>query len=146
MKYIIILSIILSSCVTYHKKQIDKHTEKLLSKGVVIPKDTIEVRVSDTIIKSFTRNDTTFVKKLITNTITLEPIVEYKTRWQTKIEYKTKVKTERIKGKTIVKTQRIEAKQKKSWWLFWLLLGFSLLAIVYLIVIASRLKTYLMKT
>ena len=138
MKYLIIL-ILLSSCANYHKQRIEHHTEKLLSKGVVIPKDTIEVRVSDTIIKSFTRNDTTFVEKVITNTITLEPIVEYKTRWQTKIEERTKVKIERIKGDTEVKIVKEHRKEKRSLW--WVWFGLGIIATLGLLYLKKRLSS-----
>lgn len=129
----VLILLISTSCASWHKKRIDHHTEKLLSKGVVIPKDTIEVKVSDTIIKSFTRNDTTFVEKVITNTITLEPIIEYKTKWQTKIEERTKVKIERIKGDTEVKIVKEHRKEKRSLWWLWFGLGIiSTLGLLYL--------------
>jgi len=132
MKKLIILSLILSSCASWHQKKIEKHTNKLLSKGVVIPKDTIEVIVSDTIIKSFTRNDTTFIEKLVTNTITLEPIVEFKTRWQIRTE--TKYKTRYIKEKTKQKKQEVKivkAENRRSWWILFVGILIGVVATIF---------------
>jgi hypothetical protein len=51
-----------------------------------------------------------------------------KTRWQTKIEYKERVKTLRIEGKTKWKTAKAVVKYRTSWWLVLLafVLGFVL--------------------
>ena len=139
MKYLIILSLILTSCATYHQKKIEHHTNKLLLKGVVMPKDTIEVIVSDTIIKSFTRNDTTFIEKLVTNTITLEPVVEFKTRWQTKVElrYKTKyikekTKQKRSEDKKAVKITKVENRRNWIPWVLVLILSLAFVGQSYL--------------
>ena len=119
--------IILSGCSgLYHAKKSIRHAKKAITKGVTIPKDTITIHLTDTLVQTIHRNDTTFITKTVTNTITLEPIVEYKTRWQTKIEYKERIKY--IKEETKQekeKTKQVKTENKSSW-LRWLLIGLGL--------------------
>jgi len=130
MKYIIFLSVLiaLSSCgVKYHSNKIEKHTNKLISKGIVIPKDTVTVVKNDTLTFVEHRNDTTFITKLITKTITLEPTIQVKDRWQVRTETKYKYKTIRVQAKQTTKqtkeqTKQVKAENKTKWWI-WLLIG-----------------------
>ena len=119
-------------------KRMQKVQQKALNKGVTIPRDTITIESTDTITEIVTSNDTTYITKTVTNTITLEPIVEYKTRWQTKIEYKEKIKY--IKEETKQKkeeTKQIKAENKRpNWWVF-LIIG---LVVGYMLNIFLRLR------
>ena len=104
-------------------KRVQRVQQKALNKGITIPKDTITITNSDTITTILTLNDTTYVTKVVTKTVTLEPIVEYKTKWQTKIEYKERIKY--LKGDVIIqkeKTKQVKA-ENRTRWLMWLIIG-----------------------
>lgn len=130
-------------------KRYKRVRDKALNKGIVIPKDTIEVRTSDTIVTTFTRNDTVFTVLKVTDTITLEPIVEIKTKWQTKYETKYKYKTIKVENKAMIdslkqvvrqerqKTKQTKAKNRRSNWWLWLLIG---LVVGYLLNIFLNLR------
>ena len=133
------LTILVGCNAPYHVKKARKHTQKALEKGVVIPKDTVTITSTDTITEILTLNDTTYITKTVTKNITLEPIVEYKTRWQTKIEYKERIKY--IKEETKQekeKTKQVKAENKKSNWWKWLLLG---IVVGYLINVILAIKS-----
>ena len=139
---IILLCTALFSCgVGYHIEQSKKHAQKALKRGVTIPKDTVTVNTTDTITTILTKNDTTFITKTVTKTITLEPIVEYKTRWQTKYEYKTiKVENHAMVDslKQVLKlerqkTKQVKAENKPKWrGLIWYLI---LIAVILLLIL-----------
>jgi hypothetical protein len=123
MKNIAFLSVLIafSSCgVKYHSNKIEKHTNKLISKGIVIPKDTVTVVKNDTLTFVEHRDDTTFITKLITKTITLEPTIQIKDRWQVRTETKYKYKTIRVQAKQT--TKQVKAENRTKWWI-WLLIG-----------------------
>lgn len=133
MKNIAFLSVLiaLSSCgIKYHANKIEKHTNKLISKGITFPKDTIKVMSNDTITTIETRNDTTFVTKVITNTVTLTPTIEVKDRWRVRIETKYKYRTIKVQAKETTKqakevTKKTKAENRSKWWQ-WLLLGIAI--------------------
>ena len=135
MKYLIIL-LILASCATPNRliKQIKKKQIKLEQTGYMLPRDTVIISKTDTILSVINRNDTIIITKLITNTITLEPIVEYKTRWQTKTEVKYKYKY--LKQEVRIekeKTKQVKHENKgKTWWLLWLGLGLGVGGTLYI--------------
>ena len=122
------LLVILVGCNTPNQliKRSNRIKTKLEAKGVTIPRDTITIVKHDTIIDTYTINDTTYITKTITNTITLEPIVEYKTRWQTKIEYKERIKYIKEETKQAKETTKQVKAENKSNWLRWLLVGLGL--------------------
>ena len=139
---ILTLSTALFSCgVGYHTKQIEKHEQKLSKKGITIPKDTIRVQTTDTLTEIVHKNDTTFITKTVTNTVTLEPIVEYKTRWQVRTEYKTV----KIENRAMIdslqqvlkierqKTKQVRIENKPKWrGLIWYFIILVVLLAVYL--------------
>lgn len=122
MKYLIaILSILtLFSCSSERKAQY--HYKKALKHGLKVVQDSDTIRI--TTLDSFPviKNDTIVWEKFIT---TKDTIVNFKnvyvpkTRWQTKIEYKERVKTLRIEGKTKWKTAKAVqvVKYRINWWL-----------------------------
>ena len=130
------LLIILVGCNTPNQliKRSQRIKTKLEAKGVTIPRDTITVTKSDTVIQRYAINDSIYIIKTITDTVVLSPIVEYKTRWQTKIEYKEKIKY--IKEET--KQAKEKTKQTKhenkglTWWLLWLGLGLGIIGTLYI--------------
>lgn len=137
--------VILYSCgVQHHQRQIKKHTERLKTKGIVIPKDTVTITKSDTVVAYFMRNDTIVERITITDTVTLEPTVEVKTRWQTRIEYRTVKEENKTAIDSLKQLLRIEKQQTKQtriehrglsiWWLI-LLIG---VFILYLLITNRR--------
>ena len=127
-----IIIMALASCGTSRDiKRLNHFKGKLLSKGIVVPLDTLIVTNTDTLVQTFTVNDTTYIIKTVTETITLEPTVIVKTKWQTKIEYKERikiVKEETKQEKAKQKTKRVVVRQenkKSKWWLF-ILIGLGL--------------------
>ena len=108
------------SCSSERKAQ--WHYSKALKNGLKLIQDTDTIRI--TTIDSFPviRHDSIVWEKFIT---TKDTIVEFKniyipkTRFQTRIEYKERVKTLRIEGKTKWKTAKAVqvVKYRTNWWL-----------------------------
>lgn len=133
MKYLIaILSVLtLLSCSSERKAQY--HYKKALKHGLKAIQDSDTIRI--TTLDSFPviKHDSIIWEKFIT---TKDTIVNFKnvyipkTRFQTRIEYKERVKTLRIEGKTQWKTAKATqvVKYRTSWWLVLIafLLGFVL--------------------
>jgi hypothetical protein len=120
---IIILSLISTIFATSCSapKRAQWHYKKALKNGLKIVQDTDTIRIAT--IDSFPKiqNDTIFWEKYYT---TKDTIIKYnniyvpKTRWQTRIEYRERIKTLRIKGDIQYKT--IKAKQQVKYrWAWW---------------------------
>lgn len=136
---LILFALALVSCSS--ERQAQYHYRKALKHGLKLVKERDTIRI--TTIDSFPVivNDTIVWEKYIT---TKDTLVEYKnifvpkTKWQTKIEYRERIKTLKIKGDTQVKIVKNEAKAKvktqqvvkyrTSWWLVLIsfVLGFFL--------------------
>jgi hypothetical protein len=122
MKHLIaILSVLtLLSCSSERKAQY--HYKKALKHGLKLVQDSDTIRITS--IDSFPviKNDTIVWEKYLT---TKDTIIQFKniyvpkTRYQTRIEYKERVKTLRIEGKTKWKTAKAQqvVKYRTSWWL-----------------------------
>ena len=127
---------ILSGCNTPNQliKRSQKIKAKLEQKGIEIPRDTITVTNSDTVIQTYTINDSIYIIKTITDTVTLSPIVEYKTKWQTKTEirYKTRVIREATKQAKEKTKQTKHENKGLTWWLLWLGLGLGIGGTLYI--------------
>ena len=148
MKYLItILSVLtLLSCSSERKAQY--HYKKALKHGLKVIQDSDTIRI--TTLDSFPviKHDSIIWEKFIT---TKDTIVNFKnlyipkTRFQTRIEYKERVKTLRIEGKTKWKTAKAVqvVKYRTSWWLVLIafVLGFVLRFILNSAFI-SRLKLF----
>ena len=119
--------LLLSGCNTPNQliKRSQKIKAKLELKGIEVPRDTITVTKSDTVIQTYTINDSIYIIKTITDTVVLSPIFEYKNKWQTKIEYKERIKY--IKEETKQekeKTKQVKAENKGlQWWLLYIGIG-----------------------
>ena len=140
------LTILVGCNAPYHVKKARKHTAKALEKGVVIPHDTLTVTKTDTLIETYTKNDSIFTVIRITDTVTLEPTVEIQTRWQTRYKWK-EVKVENKATidslKQVVRIERqkkgiAKAENRKSNWWKWLILG---LVVGYLINVILAIKS-----
>lgn len=120
---IIILSLIYAIFATSCSapKRAQWHYKRALKNGLQLVQDSDTIRIST--IDSFLKvqNDTIFWEKYYT---TKDTIIKYnniyvpKTRWQTRIEYRERIKTLRIKGDIQYKT--IKAKQQVKYrWAWW---------------------------
>ena len=127
---LVVTLLVLSGCNTPNQliKRSQKLKTKLEQKGVTIPRDTITVTNSDTVIQTYTINDSIYIIKTITDTVTLSPIVEYKTRYQTKIEYKERIKYIKEETKQAKETtKQVKAENKGiTWWLLYIGLGLGI--------------------
>jgi hypothetical protein len=109
----------LLSCSSERKAQY--HYRKALKHGLKVVNDSDTIRI--TTLDSFPviKNDTIIWEKFIT---TKDTIVNFKnvyvpkTKWQTRIEYKERIKTLRIEGKTKWKTAKAVqvVKYRTNWW------------------------------
>ncbi len=109
----------LLSCSTEPKAQY--HYRKALKHGLKVVNDSDTIRI--TTLDSFPviKNDTIIWEKFITTKDTVlnfKNVYVPKTRWQTRIEYKERVKTLRIEGKTKWKTAKAiqVVKYRTNWW------------------------------
>jgi len=121
MKYLIaILSVLtLLSCSSERKAQY--HYKKALKHGLKVVNDSDTIRI--TTLDSFPviKNDTIIWEKFITtkdSVVFFKNVYVPKTKWQTKIEYKERVKTLRIQGETKWKTAKATqiVKYRTNWW------------------------------
>jgi len=123
MRYILPLLILIVSCSA--PKRAQYHYKRALANGlkVEVGSDTIRIATIDSI--PVIKNDTIVWEKFI---VYRDTVIQYrtvtlpKTRWQTRVEMRERIKIEKIKGDTIV--QKAKAEQKVTyitrWWPFWL--------------------------
>ncbi len=131
-RIIAILSVLtLLSCSSERKAQY--HYRKALKNGLKVVNDSDTIRI--TTLDSFPviKHDSIVWEKFIAyrdTVINFKNVYIPKTRWQTRIEYKERVKTLRIEGKTKWKTAKASqvVKYRTSWWLVLIafVLGFVL--------------------
>ena len=117
--YAILITFAVVSCSSERKAQY--HVKKALKHGAKLTQDTDTIRI--TTIDSFPviQNDTIVWEKFITTkdtVINFRNVYVPKTRFQTRIEYKERVKTLRIQGKTKWKTAKAVqvVKYRTNWW------------------------------
>jgi hypothetical protein len=129
MKHLIaILSVLtLLSCSSERKAQY--HYKKALKHGLKLVQDSDTIRITSVDSFPVIKNDTIVWEKYIAyrdTVINFKNVYVPKTRYQTRIEYKERVKTLRIEGKTKWKTAKAQqvVKYRTSWWL--VLLAFVL--------------------
>jgi len=117
--YAILITFAVVSCSSERKAQY--HVKKALKHGAKLIQDTDTIRI--TTLDSFPviQNDTIVWEKFITTkdtVINFRNVYVPKTRFQTRIEYKERVKTLRIQGKTKWKTAKAVqvVKYRTNWW------------------------------
>jgi hypothetical protein len=131
------LSVALLSCKPqYHIGKAEKHTQKALNKGAVINVDTL--RTHDTITTILTRNDTTYIFRTVTNTVTTAGELRYITNRDMRYErrlarriYEDSISLVRLQARLDKRSSQTSDRQNtkqvraenRSRWLFWLILG-----------------------
>jgi hypothetical protein len=136
----------LLSCSSERKAQY--HYRKALKHGLKVVNDSDTIRI--TTLDSFPviKNDTIIWEKFITtkdSVVFFKNVYIPKTRFQTRIEYKERVKTLRIEGKTQWKTAKATqvVKYRTNWW--FVLIAFTLGFVLKFILnsaFISRLKLF----
>lgn len=118
--YAILITFAVVSCSSERKAQY--HIRKALKHGAKLTQDSDTIRI--TIIDSFPviKHDSIVWEKFISyrdTVIKFNNVYVPKTRFQTRIEYKERVKTLRIEGKTKWKTAKAlqVVKYRTNWWI-----------------------------
>jgi len=118
--YLILAFLTLLSCSSERKAQY--HYQKALKHGLKVIQDSDTIRI--TTLDSFPviRFDSIIYEKFFTTkdtVINFRNVYLPKTKWQTKIEYKERVKTIKIQGQTKWKTAKATqlVKYKINWWI-----------------------------
>jgi PBP1b-binding outer membrane lipoprotein LpoB len=129
--YAILVACALVSCSSERKAQY--HVKKALKHGAKLTQDTDTIRI--TTIDSFPviKHDSIVWEKFIAyrdTVIKFNNVYVPKTRFQTRIEYKERVKTLKIQGETKWKTAKAQqvVKYRTNWWIVFIafVLGFIL--------------------
>ena len=118
MRYLLPILILISCSAP---KRAQWHYKKALKNGLKVVQDSDTIRITTIDSIPVIMNDTIVWQKYIT---TKDTIIKYnniyvpKTRWQTRIEYKERVKTLKIKGDTQWKTAKAKqvVKYRWAWW------------------------------
>jgi hypothetical protein len=118
--YAILITFAVVSCSSERKAQY--HVKKALKHGAKLIQDTDTIRI--TTIDSFPviQQDSIIWEKFITTkdtVINFQNVYVPKTRFQTRIEYKERIKTLRIEGQTKWKTAKATqvVKYRTNWWI-----------------------------
>jgi len=119
MRYLLPLLILIVSCSA--PKRAQWHYKKALKNGLQLVQDSDTIRITTIDSIPVIINDTIVWQKYIT---TKDTIIKYnniyvpKTRFQTRIEYKERIKTLKIKGDTQWKTAKAKqvVKYRWAWW------------------------------
>jgi PBP1b-binding outer membrane lipoprotein LpoB len=118
--YAILITLAVVSCSSERKAQY--HVKKALKHGAKLIQDTDTIRITTLDSFAVVRFDSIVWEKFITTkdtVINFRNVYVPKTRFQTRIEYKERVKTLRIEGKTQWKTAKATqvVKYRTNWWL-----------------------------
>jgi len=120
MKYFLPLLLVLASCSPAKRAQY--HYNKALKNGLKVIQDSDTIRITTLDSFAVIHNDTIRYEKFFTTkdtVIKFNNIYVPKTRFQTRIEYKERVKTIKIQGQTKWKTAKATqvVKYKINWWI-----------------------------
>jgi hypothetical protein len=120
MRYFLPLLILIVSCSA--PKRAQYHYKRALANGLKVVQDSDTIRIATVDSIPIVRNDTIFWEKVITykDTVVQFRTVEIpKTRWQTRIEMRERIKIEKIRGDVITKQHEV-VRYRLRWWPFWL--------------------------
>jgi len=120
MKYFLPLLILIVSCSA--PKRAQYHYKRALANGLKVEQgsDTIRIATIDSI--PVIKNDTIVWEKVITykdTVVQFRTVTLPKTRWQTRIEMRERIKIEKIRGDVITKQHEV-VRYRLRWWPFWL--------------------------
>jgi hypothetical protein len=120
MKYFLPLLLVLFACSPAKRAQY--HYNKALKNGLKVIQDSDTIRITTLDSIPLIVNDTIVWEKFIAyrdTVIKFNNIYVPKTRWQTRIAYKERVKTIKIQGQTKWKTAKATqvVKYKINWWI-----------------------------
>jgi hypothetical protein len=125
-RIIAILSVLtLFSCSSERLAQY--HVRKALKHGAKLTQDTDTIRIATVDSFPVISHDSIVWEKFIAyrdTVIKFQNVYVPKTRWQTRIEYKERVKTLRIQGKTQWKTAKAQQVVKYKFRLWWVIVAF----------------------
>lgn len=118
MRYLLPILILISCSAP---KRAQWHYKKALKNGLQLVQDSDTIRITTIDSIPVIHNDTIVWEKFYT---TKDTVIQFnnvyvpKTRWQTRIEYKERVKTLKIKGDTQWKTAKAQqvVKYRWAWW------------------------------
>ncbi len=120
MRYFLPLLILIVSCSA--PKRAQYHYKRALANGLKVEQGSDTIRIATVDSFPIVRNDTIFWEKVLTykDTVVQFRTVEIpKTRWQTRIEMRERIKIEKIKGDVITKQHEV-VRYRLRWWPFWL--------------------------
>ena len=120
MRYFLPLLLVLAACSPAKRAQY--HYNKALKNGLKVVQDSDTIRITTIDSIPVIQNDTIVYEKFYT---TKDTVIQFnniyvpKTRFQTRIEYKERVKTIKIQGQTKWKTAKATqvVKYKINWWI-----------------------------
>ena len=120
MRYFLPLLILIVSCSA--PKRAQYHYKRALANGLKVEQgsDTIRIATIDSI--PVIKNDTIVWEKVITykdTVVQFRTVTLPKTRWQTRIEMRERIKIEKIRGDVITKQHEV-VRYRLRWWPFWL--------------------------
>jgi len=125
-RIIAILSVLtLFSCSSERLAQY--HVRKALKHGAKLTQDTDTIRIATVDSFPVISHDSIVWEKFIAyrdTVIKFQNVYVPKTRWQTRIEYKERIKTLRIQGKTQWKTAKAQQIVKYKFRLWWVIVAF----------------------
>ena len=123
MRYILPLLILIVSCSA--PKRAQWHYKRALANGLKVEQDSDTIRITTIDSIPVIKNDTIVWEKIIAyrdTVINFKTVEIPKTKWQTRVEMRERIKIEKIKGDTIVKKAKAEQRVTyiTRWWPFWL--------------------------
>jgi hypothetical protein len=139
MKRLIVFLAVLTAFSCSSERKAQYHYRKALKHGLKVVQDSDTIRITSVDSFPVIKNDTIFWEKFFT---TKDTVIQFrnvyipKTRWQTRIEYKERIKTIQIEGKTKWKTAKAQqvVKYRTNWWvvLIAFIVGFFLKPLINL--------------
>lgn len=139
MKRLIVFLAVLTAFSCSSERKAQYHYRKAIKHGLKVVQDSDTIRITSVDSFPVIKNDTIIWEKFFT---TKDTVIQFrnvyvpKTRWQTRIEYKERIKTIQIEGKTKWKTAKAQqvVKYRTNWWIVLIafLVGFFLKPLINL--------------
>lgn len=139
MKRLIVFLAVLTAFACSSERKAQYHYRKALKNGLKVVQDSDTIRITSVDSFPVIKNDTIVWEKFISSKDTIiqfRNVYVPKTRWQTRIEYKERIKTIQVEGKTKWKTAQAQrvVKYRTNWWIVLIafLVGFFLKPLINL--------------